>query len=153
MVREVAAGRMALIEQTGRVDPHYQAVRAAQQQAAHVAAEALARAKAARARPASKREPERREPPTEPARWSPRAFVVMLTDTDYWWAHYDPGEPGCPADRRAVGAAGGLAGQHRRLPGRRAFTAACQRVSGSEHAAASRAKFCDRAVRAMDDPR
>lgn len=92
MVREVAAGRMALIEQTGRVDPHYQAVRAAQQQAAHVAAEALARAKAARARPASKREPERREPPTEPARWSPRAFVVMLTDTDYWWAHYDPGE-------------------------------------------------------------
>lgn len=91
-VRDVAARRLTLIEQSGKVDSHYQAVRAAQQDAAAMAADALARARAARARPAAKRVPERREPPTDPARWSPRAFVVMLTDTDYWWAHYDPAE-------------------------------------------------------------
>lgn len=91
-LRDVAARRLTLIEQTGKVDPHYQAVRAAQQQAAQLAADALARARAARARPTGKREPERREPPADPAQWSPRAFVVMLSDTDYWWLHYDVDE-------------------------------------------------------------
>lgn len=91
-VRELATQHLSLIEESGKVDPHYRAVRDAQQQAARTAADALARARAARARPAAGRETQRRTPPADPARWSPRALVVMLTETDYWWQHYDPDE-------------------------------------------------------------
>ncbi len=92
-VREVAAAQRDLmtIGQL-RADPAHRAVRAAQDAAARVAVDAVARAKAARLRPIAQRPTADRTPPLEPRQLSPRAFMVMITETDYWWLYYDPDE-------------------------------------------------------------
>lgn len=98
---EVANRRLALIEQTGVIDPHYRGVRQAQalsavngqDAAAEGARQALARAKAARARPGTPGAgTPARQAPADPRQFSARVLLVMLSETDYWWLHYDPEE-------------------------------------------------------------
>ncbi|MBX3099504.1 MAG: ParB N-terminal domain-containing protein [Salinibacterium sp.] len=100
-LREIANRRLALVEQTGVIDPHYRAVRQAQElsavsgqdAAAEGARRALARAKAARARPGTPGTgTPARQAPAEPRQFSARVLLVMLSETDYWWLHYDPQE-------------------------------------------------------------
>ena len=61
---------------------------------AQAAKEALARARAARSTARSAGSPGLRKPPTEVARFSIRAFLMTISETDYWWLHYDPAEIG-----------------------------------------------------------
>ena len=97
---ELANRRLALIEETGVIDPHYRTVRDAQAQftnsqelAAEGSRQALARAKAARSRPPTTSTPVPvRQPPADPRRFSPRVLLVMVSENDYWWLHYDPEE-------------------------------------------------------------
>ena len=55
---------------------------------------ALARARAARSTARSPGSPVLRTPPAEVARFSVRAFLMTISETDYWWLHYDPAEIG-----------------------------------------------------------
>lgn len=93
-VREVALRQRDLMSVgDSAADPAYRAVRAAQDEAARAAVDAIARAKAARSRPsASRSQPGERVPPLDPRLLGPRAFVVMLTETDFWWLYYDEDE-------------------------------------------------------------
>lgn len=61
---------------------------------AEAAKKALARARAARSTARSTGSPTLREPPIEVARFSIRAFLMTIGETDYWWLHYDPAEIG-----------------------------------------------------------
>jgi ParB family chromosome partitioning protein len=61
---------------------------------AKTAKNALARARAARSTARSTGPPALREPPAEVARFSIRAFLMTMNETDYWWLHYDPAEIG-----------------------------------------------------------
>ena len=93
-VRRIALQERELMTAGERAaDPAYRAVRHAQDEVARTAIDAVARAKAARARPATSRpQPGERVPPIDPKPLTPRAFVVMLTETDYWWVYYDENE-------------------------------------------------------------
>ena len=57
---------------------------------------ALERARVARRRPSRRApaEPGVRRPPEEPRRYTLRAFLLTIDETDYWWLHYDPDEIG-----------------------------------------------------------
>lgn len=57
---------------------------------------ALERARTARRRPSRRApaEPGVRRPPEEPRRYTLRAFLLTINETDYWWLHYDPEEIG-----------------------------------------------------------
>lgn len=57
---------------------------------------ALERARTARHRPSRRTavEPGVRRPPEEPRRYSLRAFALTISETDFWWLHYDPTEIG-----------------------------------------------------------
>lgn len=57
---------------------------------------ALERARAARRRPSRRAavEPGVRRAPEEPRRYSHRAFLLTVTETDYWWMHFDAAEIG-----------------------------------------------------------
>lgn len=57
---------------------------------------ALERARTSRRRPSRRGplEPGVRRPPEEPRRYTLRAFLLTITETDYWWLHYDPAEIG-----------------------------------------------------------
>ena len=92
-VREVATQQRELMA-TGQVraDPAHRAVRAAQDETTRAALDAVARAKAARLRPVTARAAGERTPPADPRQLSPRAFMVMLAETDYWWLYYDQEE-------------------------------------------------------------
>ena len=61
---------------------------------AQAAKDALARARAARRTARSTGSPVLRKPPTEVARFSIRAFLMTISETDYWWLHYDAAEIG-----------------------------------------------------------
>jgi ParB family chromosome partitioning protein len=63
---------------------------------ASAAREALARAKAARSKKpsSSSATPEARQIPVGVRPYGVRAFVMTVTETDYWWLHYDPAEIG-----------------------------------------------------------
>jgi len=103
-LRELAARELAGVDEDGKIDPHYQTVRAAialtggpggrhlhavdeLQAAAH---EAVERARAARrgtgniAKAAS---PVRRS-------YGIRSLLLTLHETDSWWSHYDPADVG-----------------------------------------------------------
>lgn len=60
------------------------------------AREAMKQARATRARPkkAAADAPAVRQAPREPRRYSVRAFLMTLQETDFWWTHYDPDETG-----------------------------------------------------------
>lgn len=60
------------------------------------AREAMQQARASRARPkqAASAEPAVRQAPKEPRRYSVRAFLMTIQETDFWWTHYDPEEIG-----------------------------------------------------------
>lgn len=57
---------------------------------------ALERARIARRRPSRRTavEPGVRRPPEEPRSYSLRAFLLTISETDYWWLHYSPAEIG-----------------------------------------------------------
>ena len=61
---------------------------------ARAAKDALARARAARNTTRTSGGQIVRNPPTEVARFGVRAFLMTISDTDYWWLHYDPAEIG-----------------------------------------------------------
>jgi ParB family chromosome partitioning protein len=50
---------------------------------------ALARAQATRRAARTKGDAAVRQPPAEVAHFGVRAFLMTITDTDYWWLHYD----------------------------------------------------------------
>lgn len=60
------------------------------------AREAMQQARISRTRPKkpATSEPVVREAPKEPRRYSVRAFLMTITETDFWWTHYDPEEIG-----------------------------------------------------------
>jgi ParB family chromosome partitioning protein len=55
---------------------------------------ALARARATRSIARTTGDEGARQPPTEVAHFGVRAFLMTITDTDYWWLHYDAEEIG-----------------------------------------------------------
>ncbi len=57
---------------------------------------ALERARTARRRPARRApaQPGVRQAPETPRRYTLRAFLLTIGETDYWWLHYDPAEIG-----------------------------------------------------------
>jgi ParB family chromosome partitioning protein len=63
---------------------------------ASAAKEALARAKAARSKKpsSSPATSEVRQTPADVRPYGVRAFVMTITETDFWWLHYDPAEIG-----------------------------------------------------------
>jgi ParB family chromosome partitioning protein len=61
---------------------------------ARAAKDALARARAARNTARTPGAPIVRNPPSEVARFGVRAFLMTISETDYWWLHYDPAEIG-----------------------------------------------------------
>lgn len=93
-VREIARHQRDLMAAGQlRADPAHRAVRAAQDDAARAAVDAVARARAARLRPATPRAAAgSRVPPADPRLLTPRAFMAMLTEMDYWWLYYDADE-------------------------------------------------------------
>ena len=121
-LRAVAIRELTAMDADGKVHGHFLTVRAAQttgeltsatsvRQAAtselrhlhaveapeilaQAAKDALARARAARSTARSAGSPALRKPPTEVARFSIRAFLMTISETDYWWLHYDPAEIG-----------------------------------------------------------
>ncbi|MGX1695317.1 ParB N-terminal domain-containing protein [Microbacterium keratanolyticum] len=60
------------------------------------AREAMQQARAARARPArpKPKTPAVRKPPENPRQYSARAFLMTISETDYWWIHYDAAQIG-----------------------------------------------------------
>ena len=76
---------------TSDIQPQSVADREDLAQAAH---HALIRAQAARSHGGSSAAPAVREPPAVVAPLSLRAFLLTITETDYWWLHYDPEEIG-----------------------------------------------------------
>lgn len=60
------------------------------------AREAMKQARATKARPKkpATETPTVRQAPREPRRYSVRAFLMTLQETDFWWTHYDPEEIG-----------------------------------------------------------
>ena len=121
-LRAVAIRELTAMDADGKVHGHFLAVRAAQttgeltsatsvrqaatselrhlhaveapEKLAQAAKDALARARAARSTARSAGSPALRKPPTEVARFSIRAFLMTISETDYWWLHYDPAEIG-----------------------------------------------------------
>lgn len=60
------------------------------------AREAMRQARTSRAHPKApaSAEPVPRQAPREPRRYSVRAFLMTISETDFWWTHYDPEEIG-----------------------------------------------------------
>ncbi|HEX4400137.1 MAG TPA: ParB/RepB/Spo0J family partition protein [Galbitalea sp.] len=61
---------------------------------ARVAKDALARARATNGTSGLRAPLAPRTPPAQVARFSVRAFLMTIRETDYWWLHYDPAEIG-----------------------------------------------------------
>ncbi|TXN29804.1 ParB N-terminal domain-containing protein [Lacisediminihabitans profunda] len=82
-------------QEAGRALRHLHAVEKPAELAS-AAREALARAKAARSKkpPSSPTTPEGRQVPVDVRPYGVRAFVMTISETDYWWLHYDPAEIG-----------------------------------------------------------
>lgn len=121
-LRAVAIRELTAMDADGKVHGHFLNVRAAQttgeltsatsvrqaatsqlrhlhaveapEKLAQAAKDALARARAARSTARSAGSPALRKPPSEVARFSIRAFLMTISETDYWWLHYDPAEIG-----------------------------------------------------------
>jgi ParB family chromosome partitioning protein len=121
-LRAVAIRELTAMDADGKVHGHFLNVRAAQttgeltsatsvrqaatselrhlhaveapEKLAQAAKDALARARAARSTARSAGSPALRKPPTEVARFGIRAFLMTISETDYWWLHYDPAEIG-----------------------------------------------------------